>query len=371
MKTRILLLAAMALFGLAGCKKSSSPANEPEKPISVLWNDVPFKTDKYLRIPYTLKTWEFEKDGLKLRSLTILDNQTRAVLVKMDSAYYDLPATYKDSVQSTGGRIVKISGYYISIQLPIALTQVPPSKVTHRFEFKDTIHNKTVVYDGPAFTPRLNETPLAVSPPVKGENWSFTSLSSNAYHFNGLYSHNGKLISPQRFGWDNSQSNQDFVTHTGDPKKNSSYFCYRDTLYAVLAGKVVSIQDGYPENSGDAHDAPLTTIYSYDGNFLELDIGGGFFAYYCHCVPNSFLVKPGDYVAEGAPLALLGNSGNSTQPHLHFQVTDGPDIWNSTGVPVVLKQYVKTAVYWPPWAFITPETFNNALMEVNYLVKVE
>jgi len=172
--------------------------------------------------------------------------------------------------------------------------------VTHRFEFRDTIYNKIVVYNGPVFTPRLNETPLAISPPVKGENWSFSYLSSNAYHFDGLYIRNGKLISPQRFAWDNFQSNHDFVTHTGDPKKNDSYFCYRDTLYA-----------------------------------------------------------------------LLGNSGNSLQPHLHFQVTDGPDIWNSTGIPVVLKHYVKTAVYQPPWAFITPESFNNALMEGNYLVKVE
>ena len=372
MNTRILLLAVMALYVLTGCKKSSSSTNEPEKTISVIWNDVPFKTDKYLRIPYTLKTWEFIKDGFKLRSITILDNQTQAVLLKMDSAYSDPPLIYKDSILSaTDLKKVPVSGYYMSIQLPIALTQVPPTKVTHRFEFKDTINNKIVVYNGPVFSPRLNETPLAISPPVKGENWSFAYLSWNAYHFNLLYILNGKLISPQRFAWDNSQTNNDFVTHTGDPKKNDSYFSYRDTLYAVLAGRVVTIQNGFPENSGDAQDAPLTTIYSYDGNFLELDIGGGFYAYYCHCIPNSFMVKPGDFVAEGAPLALLGNSGNSLQPHLHFQVTDGPDIWNSTGIPVVLKHYVKTAVYWPPWAFITPESFNNALMEGNYLVKVE
>ena len=100
MCTRIQILGAMALYGLAGCKKSSLPVNEPEKTISVLWNDVPYKTDKYLRIPYTLKTWEYIKDGLKLRSLTILDNHTQAVLLKMDSAYSDQPTIYKDSILS-------------------------------------------------------------------------------------------------------------------------------------------------------------------------------------------------------------------------------------------------------------------------------
>lgn len=62
----------------------------------------------------------------------------------------------------------------------------------------------------------------------------------------------------------------------------------------------------------------------------------------------------------------------STAPYPHFQVTEGPDILNSSGVPVVLKHYVKTGINAPSWSFITPETYSNVLMEGNCnLVKLE
>ena len=123
---------------------------------------------------------------------------------------------------------------------------------------------------------------------------------------------------------------------------NTSYFNYGSTLYAVADGVVVHVQDGLPENSGDAQDVKFKSTMELAGNFLVLDIGGGRYAYYCHCIPQSFLVRVGDRVKEGDPVALLGNSGNSTAPHLHFQITDGPAFFSSNGIPFVIKEYTKT-----------------------------
>jgi len=91
-----------------------------------------------------------------------------------------------------------------------------------------------------------------------------------------------------------------------------------------------------------------------DGNYLKMDIGNGMYALYAHIHPNSFFVKVGDIVKEGDPLALVGNSGNSTSPHLHFQISDGTDFL-SNGIPFVLKTYTKLGV--------TTQVFINAMPE--------
>jgi murein DD-endopeptidase MepM/ murein hydrolase activator NlpD len=60
----------------------------------------------------------------------------------------------------------------------------------------------------------------------------------------------------------------------------------------------------------------------FAGNYVLLDIGGGRFASYAHFQPNSLKVKVGDRVKLGQVLGLVGNSGNSDLPHLHFHITN-------------------------------------------------
>jgi murein DD-endopeptidase MepM/ murein hydrolase activator NlpD len=54
-----------------------------------------------------------------------------------------------------------------------------------------------------------------------------------------------------------------------------------------------------------------------------LDLGGGRYAFDAHLQPGTIRVKPGDRVRTGQILDLVGNSGNSTEPHLHFHLPDG------------------------------------------------
>ncbi len=77
------------------------------------------------------------------------------------------------------------------------------------------------------------------------------------------------------------------------------------------------------------------------GNFVILDIGAGFYAFYAHIVPGTIAVKLGDRVKPGEVLGLLGNSGNSGAPHLHFHVGDRPSPLGAEGVPFVIDFYEK------------------------------
>ncbi|MFE2601417.1 M23 family metallopeptidase [Streptomyces sp. NPDC059396] len=69
------------------------------------------------------------------------------------------------------------------------------------------------------------------------------------------------------------------------------------------------------------------------GNRLVLDLGNGTYAMYAHLRRGSLTVCPGDRVSAGQVLARCGNSGNSTEPHVHFQLMDHPDPDVARGVP--------------------------------------
>ncbi|MEU5213566.1 M23 family metallopeptidase [Streptomyces sp. NPDC020742] len=69
------------------------------------------------------------------------------------------------------------------------------------------------------------------------------------------------------------------------------------------------------------------------GNHVILDLGDGTHALYAHVRRGSLTVRPGDRVRSGQPLGQCGNSGNSTEPHVHFQLMDGPHPEGAEGVP--------------------------------------
>jgi murein DD-endopeptidase MepM/ murein hydrolase activator NlpD len=65
--------------------------------------------------------------------------------------------------------------------------------------------------------------------------------------------------------------------------------------------------------------------------------GGGAFVVLCHVRRGSVEVGVGQRVTVGAPLARCGNSGNSTEPHVHLQAIDGPDPGRAVAVPLTFR----------------------------------
>lgn len=69
------------------------------------------------------------------------------------------------------------------------------------------------------------------------------------------------------------------------------------------------------------------------GNSVILDHGNGEFSMLSHMKQGSIVVKDGDQVKQGQKIGLLGNSGESYGPHLHYQLQNGPDPLKATGLP--------------------------------------
>jgi len=76
-----------------------------------------------------------------------------------------------------------------------------------------------------------------------------------------------------------------------------------------------------------------------DGNHIVLDLGNGKYGFYAHLQKGSLLVKKGDHVKRGQALALLGNTGNTSAPHLHFHLMDGSSVLGSSGLPYVIDSF--------------------------------
>jgi len=180
-----------------------------------------------------------------------------------------------------------------------------------------------------------------ISPPLRGDNWVAANGPSNTSgHRRTIIPIDGKGRIAQRFAIDWVRLNPDGSTHTGDPLDNKNYRAYSSEALAVADGTVVATKDGIPQNvPGENSRAVPITMETVGGNHVIIDIGHGRYAFYAHLQPGSLKVKVGDRVKRGQVVGLVGNCGNSTEPHLHFHLGESPSPLASEGIPYVFESF--------------------------------
>ena len=95
-----------------------------------------------------------------------------------------------------------------------------------------------------------------------------------------------------------------------------------------------------PDETPNTAPANVHQPVDFGGNHVTVQVTDGVWAFYGHLVIDSIKVKVGDSVVAGLVLGLLGNSGNSTAPHLHFGLLDGPDPLANNSLPMVFDSYM-------------------------------
>lgn len=157
---------------------------------------------------------------------------------------------------------------------------------------------------------------------------------------------------PEEFALDVLRVGEEGNSHRGDGTKRGDYLAYGQEIRAAAAGTVIAALGTVAESDDDFR-RPGETLEAYQqrvlenqgkilaagiekaaGNYLVIDHGNGEFSFYAHLKTGSLKVEKGAKVERGQPIALLGTSGNSTEPHLHFQVNDGADPFLSAGIPI-------------------------------------
>ena len=189
--------------------------------------------------------------------------------------------------------------------------------------------------------PLASQVPV-IGPPLAGKHWvAFNGCcEASGVHRAAALPVNGRLYYAQRFAIDWMRLDDQGRLAHGDPSDVRSYTGYGADVLAVADGMVVgtlnTLDDQVPPHLPD----PKTiTIQNVDGNHVVQDMGNGFFAFYAHLQKGSVTVQPRERVKRGQVLGKLGNSGNTSAPHLHFHIMDGPSVLGSNGLPYVIDGF--------------------------------
>ena len=219
--------------------------------------------------------------------------------------------------------------------------QAPPASVEARVILEQGTGDSVTTQELSGTEVAVTPEGAAIGPPLRGGVWlAGNGPAPETGHRRALIPIGGRPSIAQRFAIDWVKVGDDHRTFTGDRLNNASYHAYGQDALAVGDGIVVAVKDGIPENiPGVNSRAVPITLETVGGNHVIVDLGGGRYAFYAHLQPGSVRVKSGDRVKTGQVLGLVGNSGNSTEPHLHFHLSDGNSPLGSEGIPYLHQSF--------------------------------
>ena len=241
--------------------------------------------------------------------------------------------------------VVPVSGVLATVMDVAVAPDAVPEALTHRIRYRPADSpNAALVGTRDIAGPDVvvaQGAPVTIGPPLRGNEWLATNscCAPEAPHRNTTLAVGGNTLRRfEEFGvdWIRLRGGKFFE---GDLAHTEDWFTTGADLVAVADGTVTSTRDGMPNQTPDTPVTGLTKPLDYPGNSVILQIAPTVWAVYAHALPGTVAVKPGDHVIKGQVIGKLGNSGNSGAPHLHFQLSDGPDPIDSNSVPFALESY--------------------------------
>jgi Peptidase family M23 len=381
---RVVAVLTAVLLPLAGCTTAPQPAQQPApqpgapvadnaavlSPLAVVplgeVNPV-LGADNRVHLAYELLLANQSSSTVQLSSVATLDGDT-AVSTLNGAA---LDRVLRPSGGENGTAFGPGESGYLFLDATLPPGTSLPHTIQHRFAM--TLRAGPLPQDpdaagadqqpAPARSLTFTGVPVQVSdqlaievaPPLRGKGWVVGNGCCDAItaHRGATLSINGTVRVAQRFAIDFVQLDLSGRLYGGDPAQNASFPFFGAEVHSVADGTVVGAQDGRPEQVPGALPTGQT-VQTADGNFVVVDLGRGRFALYAHMQPGSLRVKVGDPVRTGDVLGLLGNTGNTDGPHLHFHVMDGPSPLTSDGLPFVFTSFTGQGVVTDEAKLVSP-----------------
>ena len=232
-----------------------------------------------------------------------------------------------------------VSELFLNVALP-AGTAIPKQlshKVKAHFDAAPP-GNQDFTESGGVTMP--DRQPVAqIGAPLRGDRYvSADSCCDATRHTRAALPINGRVYVAQRFAVDWEQMDEKGRIYSGPREKLESYTIFGKPVYSVADGVVAVVVTGQPEQVPGKYPTNIS-IEQADGNSVIVDIGQHHFALYAHMQSESMRVRPGDKVTAGQVIGLVGNSGNSVAPHLHFHVMSSELSLASNGLPYQIDEF--------------------------------
>ncbi|WP_160134972.1 M23 family metallopeptidase [Halococcus salsus] len=307
----------------------------------VRYAPVPFTgSDGQTYLAYELEVTNFTTGSVTIEKLEVVDTEANAVIHALDAdevASRLQPAGRRDSVGSLGPAMTALVFLHVTVDDPSDV----PDELRHRLSLQ--------VDAAPPDQRRLVETVgevtvdrrevVTVGPPLRGSNYiAADSFGDAVRHTRAALPVDGQVWLAQRYAVDYEQLDTEDRIYDGPREDLESYTIYGEEAIAVADATVVEVIDDVPENVPGAFPDGIT-LEAADGNAVILDLGDENYALYAHFQPGSIRVAEGDHVERGDVLGLVGNSGNSIAPHLHFHVMNRPLSLASNGLPYLVDSF--------------------------------
>ena len=318
--------------------------------LEVPFAPIPVKAMDSINLVYELHVTNFSRADLTLTGLEVLADDARAASL---ASYRDADLLKRlEVISSSAGSEEKniVGGGQRAILFLMISTDASnaPGALRHRLFFNSTSAesgDQERIVEGMRVAVQ-NVNPLIIGSPLRGRWLAGNGLSNDTGHRRSIIPIDGRARIAQRFATDWVKLGEDGrIARGGDLSQNVNYYGYGAEALAVADAVVVGVKDGIPENvpRTKARAVP-TTLETIVGNYVLLDIGQGRFALYAHLQPQSVKVQVGDKIRLGQVIGLVGNSGNSGMPHLHFHLADAASPLAAEGVPYVFNSFVMQGV---------------------------
>ena len=148
-------------------------------------------------------------------------------------------------------------------------------------------------------------------------------------------SHSWSIIS-QRYAYDFIIVDDEGKSFSRDSRSVHSYYCYGKDIVAPADGEVVKLSNNYKDSFVDGKNAYCDAM-NIAGNYIIIKHNDDEYSAVAHIMKGSIAVKVGDKVKQGQIIAKCGNSGNSSEPHIHFQLQSSKSFFLSAGLPIAFS----------------------------------
>jgi Peptidase family M23 len=323
-------------------------AQTPEKITPLMLNvqdaPIPFLgSDGRTHLVYELELKNFSSGNLTVEQVEILSGDG-AILKTLDSqeiATRLQPAGRRDSTAVLLPSTLAL--LFVHVTMPAG--QPAPARLTQRVHVRAEAAppgQQEITETGGDVT--VDTQPVVViGPPLRGANYiSADSCCDATRHTRAALPVNGRVWIAQRYAVDWEQLDDANRIYHGSSTDPNSYTIFGKEAIAVADAKVVSVTDHLPEQTPGQYPTNIP-IEQADGNSVVLDLGENHYAVYAHLQPGKMRVHPGDAVKRGQVLGLVGNTGNSVAPHLHFHVVSNPSPLAANGLPYEINHFEVTS----------------------------